>query len=228
MSLKTGRYYTLTGTGAAAWLLLCDGTRSADVAGIPDTDVRALAASLSTAGLIESTDNPADRLRSSAKAAVSAAIPRARADDDRSACQDSDDDPRQVPSHGICLAALVAFHLLLKVCRLRSVIARAYVRLPSHPRTAGRAWNREVTRRLELAAAIYPFRADCLERSLACVWLARHAGFDATLRLGVSPLPFEAHAWAECDGRTVNELEEGVARFTRFPPLSADWLGGAL
>jgi hypothetical protein len=63
---------------------------------------------------------------------------------------------------------------------------------------------------LELAAAFVPFRAICLEQSLALYLLLRRRGVPAVLRIGVRPYPFTAHAWVELDGEPLNEQEELV------------------
>lgn len=55
------------------------------------------------------------------------------------------------------------------------------------------------------ACVWYLKRAFCLQRSAVAVWLLRRSGFDARLVIGFRPIPFESHAWAEIDGRVVND-----------------------
>ena len=71
-----------------------------------------------------------------------------------------------------------------------------------------------------MAAALYPGRAMCLERSLALFYLARRAGIPVTYHHGVRPTPFLAHAWVEYCGRVLNDAEEHVNLFQRFPQVS--------
>jgi hypothetical protein len=70
-----------------------------------------------------------------------------------------------------------------------------------------------------LAAALYPGRALCLERSLALFYLARQAGIPVTYHHGVETLPFSAHAWVEYEGRVVNDVPEHVLMYRRLPQV---------
>jgi hypothetical protein len=70
-----------------------------------------------------------------------------------------------------------------------------------------------------MAAAFYPGRAMCMERSLALLYLARRAGIPVTYHHGVQPVPFAAHAWVEYDGRVVNDVPEHVQLYQRFPQV---------
>ena len=65
-----------------------------------------------------------------------------------------------------------------------------------------------------LAAALYPGRAQCLERSLLLYWHLRRAGVPVRYRMGVQRYPFMAHAWIELDGEPINDVPEHVRRFT--------------
>lgn len=69
------------------------------------------------------------------------------------------------------------------------------------------------------AAAFFPGRALCLEQSLVLHFLLRRAGLQSTLRLGVQPYPFAAHAWVEHAGQPVNETRDGLRGFVPLPPL---------
>jgi len=68
--------------------------------------------------------------------------------------------------------------------------------------------------RVALAAALYPGRALCLERSLVLYHYLRRAGLSIQLRLGVQAYPFAAHAWIEYAGEILNDVPEHVAHFT--------------
>ncbi len=70
-----------------------------------------------------------------------------------------------------------------------------------------------------LAAALYPGRAMCLERSLALFYLARRAGIPVTYHQGVQPRPFAAHAWIEYQGAILNDVPEHVHTFRPFPQV---------
>lgn len=64
-----------------------------------------------------------------------------------------------------------------------------------------------------LAAALYPGRAACLERSLTLYWHLRRRGVDVRYRMGVQAYPFMAHAWIEHRGVPINDIPEHVRRF---------------
>lgn len=61
---------------------------------------------------------------------------------------------------------------------------------------------------VDRAATYYFKRAWCLQRSATAVCLLRLRGVDARLAIGVQKIPFYAHAWAEVDGRVVNDHPE--------------------
>ena len=65
-----------------------------------------------------------------------------------------------------------------------------------------------------MAAALYPGRAACLERSLMLYWLLRRAGVEVRLRTGVQMYPFLAHAWIEYEHVAINDVPEHVRLFT--------------
>jgi hypothetical protein len=53
---------------------------------------------------------------------------------------------------------------------------------------------------------------DCLTRSLALTYVARRMGIDSRLCFGVSPYPFEAHAWSEFEDTILNDKAEKIAQ----------------
>lgn len=73
--------------------------------------------------------------------------------------------------------------------------------------------------RVAVAAAFFPGRARCLEQSLTLWYLLRQGGMQATLRLGVQPYPFAAHAWVEHAGEPINEKSETLKAYVAFPAL---------
>lgn len=64
-----------------------------------------------------------------------------------------------------------------------------------------------------MAAALYPGRAACLERSLLLYWWLRRAGVSVEFRMGAQMYPFLAHAWVEHGGRVINDVAEHVKLF---------------
>jgi hypothetical protein len=68
-----------------------------------------------------------------------------------------------------------------------------------------------------LAAALYPGRALCLERSLVLYDRLRHEGAAVELRIGVQATPFAAHAWVTYGGEPVNDSAEHVSHFVVMP-----------
>lgn len=70
-----------------------------------------------------------------------------------------------------------------------------------------------------LAAALYPGRALCLERSLVLYDRLRREGAAVELRVGVQATPFAAHAWVTFGGEPVNDSTEHVSHFVVMPDL---------
>ena len=63
---------------------------------------------------------------------------------------------------------------------------------------------------INIACTFYFKEVQCLQRSAALVCLLRAFGIPATLVIGARRLPFQAHAWAEVNGRVVNDSDSGV------------------
>ena len=63
---------------------------------------------------------------------------------------------------------------------------------------------------INIACTLYLKEVQCLQRSAALVCLLRAFGIPATLVIGAQRLPFQAHAWAEVNGRVVNDSDSGV------------------
>jgi transglutaminase superfamily protein len=66
------------------------------------------------------------------------------------------------------------------------------------------------------AAALYPGRALCLERSLTLYFYLRRRGVPVRYLMGSQMYPFGAHAWVEFDGMVINDVPEHVKRFRPF------------
>jgi hypothetical protein len=60
---------------------------------------------------------------------------------------------------------------------------------------------------------------DCLPRSLAIYRTLLQGGLAPIHRIGVSRLPFEAHAWVECGGKVIRDADDFVRRFTVIAEL---------
>jgi hypothetical protein len=68
-----------------------------------------------------------------------------------------------------------------------------------------------------MAAAFYPGRAQCLERSLVLYYILRRQGVPVKYCHGVQPWPLISHAWVEYRGEVVNDVPERVNEFSRLP-----------
>lgn len=68
-----------------------------------------------------------------------------------------------------------------------------------------------------MAAAFYPGRAQCLERSLVLYYVLRRQGVPVRYCHGVQPWPLTSHAWVEYRGEVVNDVPERVSEFSRLP-----------
>ena len=76
---------------------------------------------------------------------------------------------------------------------------------PLRPVTEVQESDRELSYAVDLACVFYFKRVLCLQRSAATVILLRRRGWNATMVIGAQLLPFQSHAWAEIDGRVVND-----------------------
>jgi len=68
-----------------------------------------------------------------------------------------------------------------------------------------------------MAAAFYPGRAECLERSLVLYYVLRRQGVAVRYCHGVQPWPLISHAWIEYRGEVINDVPERVSEFARLP-----------
>jgi hypothetical protein len=68
-----------------------------------------------------------------------------------------------------------------------------------------------------MAAAFYPGRAQCLERSLVLYYVLRRQGVPVKYCHGVQPSPLTAHAWIEYQGDVINDVPERVREFSKLP-----------
>jgi hypothetical protein len=126
-----------------------------------------------------------------------------------------------VPSVLQCLAVIAVVKARLRIVGLGPTLRWTRRHEAQKPMTA-LAPNTFVTAceyGIALAAALYPGRALCLERSLTLFYFARRAGIPVTYHHGVQPLPFAAHAWVEYEGRVINDVNEHVLTYRRLPQV---------
>lgn len=118
-----------------------------------------------------------------------------------------------------CMASIAAIKLSLAHRGFARTVARIHARTPNA--TAGGDAPGDVVARFDrlvaIAAAWYPGRALCLERSLVLYERLRRAGARAELRLGVQAAPFASHAWVERHGVPLNDVLEHTEQFTPVP-----------
>jgi Transglutaminase-like superfamily len=63
---------------------------------------------------------------------------------------------------------------------------------------------------VNMACTLYFKEVQCLQRSAVLVCLLRELGMPAALVIGAQRLPFQAHAWVEFAGRTINDSDSAV------------------
>ncbi len=114
------------------------------------------------------------------------------------------------------MASIAAIKASLACRGFARTLARIRARTPNA--TDGSDAPDEVVARLDrivsVAAAWYPGRALCLERSLVLYDRLRRAGAHAEFRLGVQAVPFASHAWVERHGAPLNDVLEHTEQFT--------------
>lgn len=76
---------------------------------------------------------------------------------------------------------------------------------PTSTRQAVRGTQTATSRALDIACALYPKQALCLQRSAVLIKLLRRRGIPAQMVFGAQKLPFRAHAWVEVHGEVVND-----------------------
>lgn len=78
---------------------------------------------------------------------------------------------------------------------------------------------RAIEESISSAAALFPGRAGCLERSLSMGLMLRWMRVPAEIKIGVQPFPFYAHAWVEVAGERLNT---GDVWATGLPTFNLD------
>jgi Transglutaminase-like superfamily len=124
----------------------------------------------------------------------------------------------RVPSAAECLLRVTIVRWALKVAgyertrqRIERRIARVAVVGDGDPRVVT-----AIEYAVAMGAALFPGRAQCLERSLVLYDYLRCRGIAAEMRLGIQRYPFMAHAWVEYRGEPINDVPEHVRIFTAF------------
>ena len=143
--------------------------------------------------------------------------------DTRGARDEAPSGIRMPPGPLACASVLTVVTIALRMRGLRftKALAERLIAHRAHRPAVDRATLPLVVYRVDLAAAFFPGRARCLERSIALHVCLRWCGAPTVLRLGVQPYPFSAHAWVELDGEPVGDSPDSIALFRPLPPDNA-------
>ena len=82
-----------------------------------------------------------------------------------------------------------------------------------------RANVRRAAQMVATACRQYPFRSDCLPRTIVLWSLLRHRGIDGNVRIGVrsdTQGEFQAHAWLEWNGEVINDAGDVAEQYLPF------------
>jgi transglutaminase superfamily protein/coenzyme PQQ synthesis protein D (PqqD) len=218
------RYHALNEVASSVWRRIDGGTTfDAVVQGLIDeyeppasvgregvaTDVERLLAQLDTDGLLADSTDECQPLSPPVGFNGHSKIPQT----------DLPDEVQPVVRMGTVLRYVMLIMLAKVSLRLWGVdrtVRRILRRGPSREEAAAVDWQVYVTTEymVAMAAAIYPGRAECLERSLVLFRVLRGQGLSATLKLGVHPDPFVAHAWVESDNVAVSDNADDLAHYS--------------
>jgi len=195
LDLRRGRYRALEAMGSRIWELLERPLR-------PDEIVDRLA---------EEYEAPRTRIDADARAFL--------ADLGRTGLARSWSASMSAPSPVECGAALVGIRGLLKTCGMQRALAALRWVSRDRPSMVNLAVAMRGARAVRVAAALYPGRAECLERSMTLCFVLRRRGIQAKLRLGVDPYLFDGHAWVEHDGHLLDETTETLKPFVHLTDI---------
>ena len=123
--------------------------------------------------------------------------------------ESSADDDIQ-PSTGETFTAflgLLAVDLTLKFRGFQSLIKTVENWPTAEPRTTNPEACRRVRAIVDRAQMYYPKKAMCLQRSAVVTCLLRRRGVPAEMVLAAQEFPVRVHAWAEVEGRVVNDSQ---------------------
>ncbi len=120
-----------------------------------------------------------------------------------------------------CLLLLSAVKVSLATVGFRKTIrvVEAMTQLKSHKQAVDSDIIDHISQAVTMAGALYPGRALCLQQAIALYGRLRWWGLHVTIRLGVQPHPFDAHAWVEHLGSPIHEDREKLKRFALLPEL---------
>ncbi|WP_394840751.1 lasso peptide biosynthesis B2 protein [Pendulispora brunnea] len=121
------------------------------------------------------------------------------------------------PAPAECALALAAARTLVKVAGLHRAVAVLRAHSRGRPSQVNRDIAEQAVRAMRVAGALYPGRAECLERSMALCFVLRRRGLHARLHFGVDPFYFDGHAWVVHGGELLDETRETLATYL---PLS--------
>lgn len=212
MCLRTSRFHTLDEIGSLVWQALNEGRTVAEAiacvarackVSTPDiaNDIKAFLAELAAMGLVSSRRS-SGFVRESRHPIDTLGPPIAV----------------RCPSTPVLIWCLVFSALLLRFFGLRRTLNWAYrVSGPIDSQPDGS--EKIVAQRLSTASSWSPLRTECLEQSVALLWILRRQGVAAHLRIGVQPFPFFAHAWVEHRGAPINDSVEKLKLYRPFPIL---------
>jgi hypothetical protein len=225
LALGTGRYHRLDGVGAYVWshiearqsaeaILVATRARYSASGVAADriaADVSRLLDEFKQARLIAGTPRPDQATDPPVVAGVGGA--------EAAAVSRADTPP--LPAVWRLVLALAMVQAGLALFRPRRVLRAIYAQRGATLATPPTGdWWRLVGERLERAIALYPFKTRCLVQSASTALALRRLGFDAQVCFGVRLFPFQAHAWAELGGRSVNEDPDRHQPFWRFPLIA--------
>jgi len=202
LDLRSGRYFMLNDVGSRVWTLLT-----------PSTTLRSIVEAIRREYAVNA---PADEsaverdVRQLLTSFLAAGL---------IAAEGAGGSARHAPSPWVCAALLFVIRTGLKyggLDRTRRVLM-SRVRPATHDAHDRRLID-ECVHSVALAAAFFPGRALCLERSLTLWYVLRSRGIPVELRLGVQTFPFAAHAWVSYQGNPLNDVREHVEH---FQPLAA-------
>lgn len=102
---------------------------------------------------------------------------------------------------------LLAFDLLLKCRGFQSLIKTVENWPTAKPRAANWETCKRVRAMVDRAQIYYPKKAMCLQHSAVVTCLLRRRGVPAEMVLAAQEFPVKVHAWAEVEGRVVNDFQ---------------------
>lgn len=218
LSTVTQSYFTLNPSGSVIWNRFVGGAAIVEVVrdyqavfDISETqaadDVRAFARELVAGGLLT-------RATEHRRLLAPAPLSMSRTADKYSA--------EELPSIWRVAATLLAVTLMLRLAGLPRTlrwVEAEQTRRTISPRDLPCPLRAKLAMKTRWAAAWLPLRVACLEQSLTILAILKRAGVDSSLRLGVHPYPFSAHAWVESGGEPVNETAETLLKYRVLQPV---------